>query len=86
MDEDYWDGIVGARGQIRLGNTPWFMPFCADIGTGSSDLTWQALLGVGYRFDWGEATFAWRAMGYELDGDNVDLTFNGPGLGVGFRW
>lgn len=86
MDEDYWDGIVGARGQIRLGNTPWFMPFYADIGTGSSDLTWQALLGLGYRFDWGEATFAWRAMGYELDGDNVDLTFNGPGLGVGFRW
>jgi hypothetical protein len=85
-DEDYWDGIIGARGQILFESTRWFMPFYADIGTGSSDLTWQALLGLGYRFDWGEATFAWRAIGYEFDGDNVDITFNGPGLGVGFRW
>jgi len=85
-DKNDWDGIIGARGQILFQNTRWFMPFYADIGTGSSDLTWQALLGLGYRFDWGEATFAWRALGYEFDGGNADITFNGPGLGVGFRW
>ncbi len=86
MDQDEWDGIIGARGQILFPDTHWFMPYYADIGTGSSNWTWQALLGLGYRFDWGEATFAWRALGYEFDEGGVDITFNGPALGVGFRW
>lgn len=85
-DKNEWDAIIGARGQILFQNTRWFMPFYADIGTGSSDLTWQALLGLGYRFDWGEATFAWRGLGYQFDGGDADITFNGPGIGVGFRW
>jgi hypothetical protein len=86
MDQEEWDGIVGASGQVRFENTRWFMPFYADIGAGSSNWTWQALLGLGYRFDWGEATFAWRALGYEFDEGDVDFTLNGPALGVGFRW
>ncbi len=86
MDQDEWDGIVGARGKILFPNTRWFIPYYADIGAGSSNWTWQALAGLGYRFDWGEATVAWRAIGYEFDGNNVDLTLNGPALGVGFRW
>lgn len=86
MDQDELDGIIGARGRIRFRDTHWFMPYYADIGAGSSNWTWQALLGLGYSFDWGDATLAWRAIGYEFDGNNVDLTFNGPALGVGFHW
>ncbi len=86
MDGDAWDGIVGARGQILIRDTPWFVPYYADIGTGSSNWTWQAMLGLGYHFNWGEATLAWRAIGYEFDDDNVDLTLNGPALGVTFNW
>lgn len=86
MDQDVWDAIIGARGQIQFQDTRWFMPYYADIGTGSSNWTWQAMLGLGYRFGWGEATLAWRALGYEFDDGDVDMTFSGPGLGVGFRW
>lgn len=85
-DSSNWDGIVGLRGRAALGNTRWFVPFYADVGTGESDLTWQAMLGVGYRFDWGEMALAWRALNYRFDGGDVDLTMNGPGLSVGFRW
>ena len=86
MDQDVWDGIVGLRGQILFPGSDWFVPYYADIGTGDSNLTWQAMVGVGYRLDWGEVTLAYRALGYDFDKNDADLTLYGPGLGVGFRW
>ena len=86
MDQDVWDGIVGLRGQILFPGSDWFVPYYADIGTGDSDLTWQAMVGVGYRLNWGEVTLAYRALGYDFDKNDADLTLYGPGLGVGFRW
>jgi hypothetical protein len=86
LDQDAWDGIVGLRGQVLFPGTEWFVPFYADVGTGDSNLTWQAMLGVGYRFNWGEITLAYRALGYDFDKNDADLTLYGPGLGVGFRW
>ena len=53
QDITEWDGIVGVKGQVRLGDGHWFVPYYADIGTGSSNWTWQALLGLGYSFGWG---------------------------------
>jgi hypothetical protein len=35
-----WDGIVGVKGQVRFGDGHWFMPYFADIGTGSSNWAW----------------------------------------------
>ena len=47
---DQWDGIVGAKGAFALGDKhKWVVPYYVDIGTGDSDVTWQAELGVGYR-------------------------------------
>jgi hypothetical protein len=86
LDQDVWDGIVGLRGQILFPGSDWYIPYYADIGTGDSNLTWQAMLGVGYRLDWGEVTLAYRALGYDFDKNDADLTLYGPGLGVGFRW
>ena len=86
LDQDVWEGIVGLRGQILFPGSDWFVPFYADIGSGGSNWSWQALLGVGYRFDWGEVTLAYRALGYEFDKNDTDMTLYGPGLGVGFRW
>ena len=52
---DQWDGIVGAKGEFRLGDEhKWVVPYYVDVGTGDSDVTWQAELGVGYRFGWGD--------------------------------
>jgi len=63
------DGIVGIRGQFRLGsNYSWTIPLYLDVGTGASRLTWQAAGGVGYRFRWGEVLGLYRIIYYDLGG------------------
>ena len=48
LSGDVWDAIVGARGVISLGDR-WFLPWGANIGAGESDLTWQAMAGIGFK-------------------------------------
>jgi hypothetical protein len=84
-----WDGIVGVKGRVDFGESRrWYMPYYADIGTGESKLTWQALVGLGYRFDWGAVVGAWRYLDYEFKSSSAlqSLNFNGPALGVTFHW
>lgn len=58
---DQWDGIVGIKGRFALGaDQHWVIPYYADVGAGDSDLTWQAMLGFGYAFGWGDIGVAWR--------------------------
>ncbi len=86
---DEWDAIVGIKGRLGFGaDHVWVMPFYFDVGAGDSDLTWQAMLGFGYAFGWGDLGVAWRYLDYDLksDGPIQDLNFNGPGVGVSFRW
>lgn len=84
---DLWDGIVGAKGRLVL-NGRWFLPYYADVGTGDTDLTWQAAAGVGYAFDWGEVSLMYRYLAYDQGGDRLlqDIDFGGPKLGVAFRF
>jgi hypothetical protein len=56
--EDIWDAIVGVRGRVRLGSSNWFVPYYFDVGTGTSIVTWQGLLGIGYSYKWIEGTIA----------------------------
>lgn len=86
--EDLWDALVGLRGRVRFGEGNWFMPYYVDVGTGSSAVTWQGLVGIGYGFKWGEVLLAYRHLYYEQSGDKLvqDLHFSGPGLGVTFRF
>jgi hypothetical protein len=86
MDRQVWDGIVGVRGEVRFAGGNWFVPYYADVGAGTSSWTWQALLGLGYRFDWGAVTLAWRALAYDFTRNDAKLTLSGPGLGVSIRW
>ncbi|MEH6468805.1 MAG: hypothetical protein V7725_04240 [Porticoccus sp.] len=82
-----WDGIVGVKGQINLSNN-WYLPYYADIGTGDSDFTWQAMAGVGYTFKWGHVLLAYRYLDYKFDSDFLldDMTISGPALGARFRF
>ena len=59
-----------------------------DVGTGQSKLTWQGIVGVGYAFNWGSIVAAWRYLDYEFkSGSPVEnLSFNGPAIGLIFRW
>ena len=89
VKESYWDAIVGVKGRYSFGaNRQWFLPYYADIGTGQSDLTWQAFGGLGYQFSWGSILGGWRYIDYDFkSGSNIEsLTFNGPMVGVAFNW
>ncbi len=85
---DLWDGIIGVKGRVWLGSSNWSIPYYLDVGTGSSSLTWQGLIGVAYSFKWGEVTLAYRNLYYDQDGDKLiqNLRFDGPALGVTFRF
>jgi len=85
---DLWDAIVGVRGQVRLGESHWSIPYYVDAGTGSSRITWQALVGVTYAFSWGDAVLAYRTLSYDQSDDKLfqDFRFGGPTIGATFRF
>jgi len=86
--EDLWDGIVGVKGRVWLGRSNWSIPYYLDVGTGSSSLTWQGMLGVSYSWKVVGVTLAYRHLYYDMKGDKLvqDMRFSGPALGVNFRF
>lgn len=87
-DEDVWDAIIGVHGRAKLGNEGWFLPYYLDIGTGGSNLTWQAMAGVGYEFKWGNVILGYRYLDYDLSDSKAisDLSLYGGMIGVTFHW
>lgn len=86
---EVWDGIVGVKGQFKLGEGNWFVPYHLDVGTGDSDSTWQAETGIGYSFRWGDLVLGYRYLAWEQDDDSKvirDLKLYGFGLGGVFRF
>ncbi len=87
--EHFIDGVVGLKGRMAFGTDGrWFVPYYADVGTGDSKLTWQAMAGLGYGFKWGDLIGAWRYMDYQFKSDSeIDSqSFNGPMIGAAFHW
>jgi hypothetical protein len=85
---DLWDGIVGVRGRVRLGTGKWFVPYALDMGTGSSNFTWQAYAALGYAYGWGDLLLSYRHLSYDMDSGKLlqDMRFSGPALAVTFRF
>ena len=82
----FWDGIVGLRGRVNLAKN-WYLPLYLDIGTGETDLTWQAFGGVAYKFSKVDVVVGYRYLTWDFDDDNKaldDLNFHGPMAGVKF--
>ena len=82
-----WDGIGGVRGRLRVGRV--FVPYYADAGAGDSDLTWQAVAGIGYELPHVEVSAVWRHLDYRMKNDGrkiADIEFSGPTAGVTFKW
>jgi hypothetical protein len=89
VKEKDWNAIIGAKGRMGLGSSrEWFVPYYFDIGTGDSDLTWQAFGGLGYAFSWGDAMLTYRYLDYNFKSSSKveDLKMKGPLLGVAFHW
>jgi hypothetical protein len=86
---DLWDGIVGVRGNVRFGGGgKWFVPYYLDAGAGTSQFTWQGMLGAGYSFGWGDLLLVYRYLSFEqgAEHDLQRLSFSGPALGATFRF
>ena len=85
---DLWDGIIGIRGYVGLGQSKWAIPYYLDVGTGNSAITSQAVAGIEYRYSWGELQLLYRYLYYDLKGDNLlqNVSLSGPALGVNFRF
>lgn len=82
------DGIVGLRGQSRLGQGKWTAHYYLDAGAGDSDLTWNAMAGVAYEYGWGDFLIAYRHLAYDQAPDKLlqDFSFSGPGIGARFSF
>lgn len=82
------DGIVGIRGRWSpFEDSNWFFPYYADIGAGSSDNTYQLMVGVAYGFHWGDIALNYRDVQYHQGDDDKflkRLQLSGPALS--FTW
>lgn len=89
-DKSWVDPIIGARFQSDLGEK-FFFRALGDIGgfDVSSELTWQALAGFGYRvMDNGAILLGYRGIGtdYTDGGFTYDVVTHGPILGFEYRF
>ena len=87
-DKDLWDGIVGVRGYRAIGEGKWTMPFYFDVGTGSSEITWNAMAGFAYEYGWGDLMLMYRHLEYDQDPASLlqDFSFSGPAFGARFNF
>lgn len=81
------DAVVGARGQTDLTDRL-YLTYYADVGTGQSNLTWQALAGINYSFKRVDLVGGYRYLSWNFqDRDTFDdLQLHGPFLGVKFAF
>jgi opacity protein-like surface antigen len=83
-----WDGFVGIAGKSRL-DDKWSLTYYADIGSGGSNLTWQALASVDYSVrDTIDLTVGYRHIDWQFHsfGPLDRLYVTGPYAGVKLRF
>jgi hypothetical protein len=87
-DTDLWDVIVGVRGEFDWTSEKWSTPYYFDVGTGSSNLTWQAMAGLTYSFGWGDLMIMYRQLEYDQSSNRLmqNFSFSGPLVGARFSF
>jgi len=90
------DPIVGLKGRYRIANSSWYVPFYVDIGSGggTTNVTWQAMLGIGKTIDKGiDVALIYRGLYYDMDSSKTNgqgllqkTTFQGPQLSATFKF
>ena len=85
---DWWDAAVGVRYLAPLSEN-WDMVGYADVGAGGSDLTYQLLAGVNWRFSKtfsGKFGYRYFYQDYSKDDFKWDMAMGGVFAGLGIRW
>jgi hypothetical protein len=90
-DLDFDDAFVALNGRYAFGDGDrWSLRYYADIGAGDSDLTWQAMVGLGYGFGWGDLFVNYRHLEYDFGDvrqfEDLSARFSGPSIGGIFRF
>lgn len=90
------DPIVGLKGRYRIAKSSWYVPYYADIGGGggTTNMTWQAMLGIGKTIDKGiDVSLIYRGLYYDMDSSKTNgqgllqkTTFQGPQLSATFNF
>ena len=84
------NAIVGVKGRVRLGEGEWFVPFYLDVGGGGAqtNVTSQAMVGIGKAYSWGDVTLALKNVYYQLNQNKItsDLDLYGAAIAVTFRF
>ncbi len=90
LAEQRFDGrFIGVKGSLRLSSDgKWFVPYEADVGDGNKNWRYNAILGAGYHFHWGDITLAVRNLTYNIQDRPIveKERRTGPALGASFRW
>ena len=82
--DDAWNGIVGVRGTHDF-TDKWMGTYHLDIGAGDSDLTWQGMAGLAYKFDKYALHAGYRYLDWDHGGKAFDdLNLGGVFAGVRF--
>ena len=83
-NDDIWNGIVGLRGRLLIGESGFFVPYYADIGAGDSNLTWQVFSGIGYQSGWAGVQLGYRYMSFDQGSGSLveTLSMGGAYLAV----
>ena len=86
-EQDWFDAVGGVRWTTRLAQH-WRGYLLGDVGTGGSNLSWQAIGGVGYDFSWGALFGGWRYLHVDYDSGSytLDAALTGPFLGAAFQF
>jgi hypothetical protein len=82
-------GVFGVQGHLRLSDDgKWTMPYEVDGRVGSNSSGWNGIIGIAYRFDWGDLLLAYRNLYYSMNDDKLlqSVRMTGPALGASFRW
>jgi hypothetical protein len=89
VDDSTFDGILGVKGKVGLGDTGrWFLPYYVDVGGGDADRTSQAVVGIGFTTKRGEVFGTYRYLDYDMNDESLlsDLDLSGPAIGVALRF
>ncbi|TCK43548.1 hypothetical protein B0G84_1885 [Paraburkholderia sp. BL8N3] len=87
--QNIFDGFAGLRGRATITRDgAWYVPFYLDVGTGTSEFTWQALTGVAYAAKSIDASLLYRYLAFYGSGNQLiqTLRFSGPSLNVTFKF
>ncbi|MBW6399836.1 hypothetical protein KPL78_18400 [Roseomonas sp. HJA6] len=85
---DIWNGVVGVRGRVLIGDSGFFVPYYFDLGTGDSRLTWQVFSGIGYQTGWAGVQLGYRYLSFDQGNQAMvdSLSMGGAYLAVNFTF